>query len=642
MMDHTAGNFYRLDEGNICGGFTEDDTHGTHDQTTHFRNYCSGWYPPYNINPNPLILNYGQGNRFTNDIGNVYGSPSITVYQQLFGSGGNYNYVYGFDPNPSVVSDPLVQSTNMRWANYDTVTGATRYCGVGASGFTSSPCNGSTASVSVSETGTTVTATSTKNPGTTVTVGLTSCSPSGFNGFYVPASSGGSSFTVTSPTSGLGTGTCTAVFGAEVPTVLQGNQSPLNNAVPSTTTLPCSFFLNTFTSTTCTPLPTGGTGLSFWKVCKTWTTFPTACATTQTPPFPPIGPDVTGGTTTAANFGSTPGVGGHANDIPASLAYLYLPIDTTYQSTYCIASSSWTGGTETLNLGTNGGCAGGALTAFGDVTHVMGGLQISGSACATSGAGTSTGSEVFITLTGSTTQIQYALASNPGSCAGGNILFPDVRQFDERVYETDNSSASFSCSPATVPANHSGNITETCMGSGTSWTGSTSFSISGVTGASLVSSTNNSATSQTIVINTGSGTGTLTISDTTDSISTTITVATAGVSCTPTSGAVSTTPSLTCTGTNTLWSSETASTLLGESGGSGASLGAPTVSSNTALTVTLTVGSATGTLTITDNSTTATTTFTATSGAVGATSGSAVKILTENILCQEFQLCQIQ
>jgi hypothetical protein len=41
-------------------------------------------------------------------------------------------------------------------------------------------------------------------------------------------------------------------------------------------------------------------------------------------------------------------------------------------------------------------------------------------------------------MTGSTaTTISYALAVNPGSCAGGTVKFPDVRQFDERVYQAD-------------------------------------------------------------------------------------------------------------------------------------------------------------------------------------------------------------
>jgi hypothetical protein len=35
-----------------------------------------------------------------------------------------------------------------------------------------------------------------------------------------------------------------------------------------------------------------------------------------------------------------------------------------------------------------------------------------------------------------TTAITYSLASNPGSCTG-TMLWPDVRQFDERVYEID-------------------------------------------------------------------------------------------------------------------------------------------------------------------------------------------------------------
>jgi ASPM-SPD-2-Hydin domain-containing protein len=176
---------------------------------------------------------------------------------------------------------------------------------------------------------------------------------------------------------------------------------------------------------------------------------------------------------------------------------------------------------------------------------------------------------------------------------------------------------SFTCSPSTVPAHHSGNITETCTGSGTSWTNSTSFTISGVTGASLVSSANNSATSQTLVITTGSGTGTLTITDTTDSISTTISVANAMLSVSPPNGTIGTNVNVTFTGTNTVWTQETPSTLFSISGGVGASVSTPTVISNTSAVATITVGSAAGTLIITDNSTTATTNFTANSGTSG-------------------------
>ena len=123
---------------------------------------------------------------------------------------------------------------------------------------------------------------------------------------------------------------------------------------------------------------------------------------------------------------------GTAYDVPAGLAYANLPIDTSKQNSYSIASSSWTSGTETLTF------SGAVLPTS---SHIIGGFQVSGGACATSGAGTSTGAEVIMTNSTSTT-VQYALASNPGSCAGGTMLFPDVRQFDERVYEADNTPSS--------------------------------------------------------------------------------------------------------------------------------------------------------------------------------------------------------
>ncbi len=179
-------------------------------------------------------------------------------------------------------------------------------------------------------------------------------------------------------------------------------------------------------------------------------------------------------------------------------------------------------------------------------------------------------------------------------------------------YGTPAFGASFTCSPSAVPANHSNNIAVACTGSGTSWTGSTAFSVSGVSGATLVSKSNSSSTAETLQITTGSGTGTLTITDTTDSISTTIAVATATLAIAPTVGNVSTTPTLTLIGTNTLWTTETASTLLSVSGGScsGESIATPTVTSNTAATAVLTTGSAACPITVTDNSTTASATFT--------------------------------
>jgi hypothetical protein len=184
------------------------------------------------------------------------------------------------------------------------------------------------------------------------------------------------------------------------------------NAVPASNTLPPSFFLPVSTAH-----PNGGTGLSWWQVCKNWTTFPTTCAATQTQPFPPVGPDVSGGAY----------VNGYAYDIPAQVAWLNLPIDTNFQASYTITGSSWSGGTETLTV-----------SGLPNATHLMGAFQLSGvnSACS-SGSTINSANEILITGSSSTT-VQYALASNPGTSCTGTMKFPDVRQFDERVYQADN------------------------------------------------------------------------------------------------------------------------------------------------------------------------------------------------------------
>jgi hypothetical protein len=170
--------------------------------------------------------------------------------------------------------------------------------------------------------------------------------------------------------------------------------------------------------------------------------------------------------------------------------------------------------------------------------------------------------------------------------------------------------STFTVSPSTVPSNHSGNITLTLTGSGTSWTGSTTFSTSGVSGVTVVSKSNTSGTSETLVISDGSGTGALGITGS-DGSAGSATVATALLSVAPASSNIGTAPTITLTGTNTLWTHETASTLFSVAGGTGASIASISVTSDTAATAVLTVGSSTGALAITDNSTTASTSFAA-------------------------------
>ena len=62
---------------------------------------------------------------------------------------------------------------------------------------------------------------------------------------------------------------------AQVPTNLSSygaNSTPFQNSVPASHSLPASFFMNSMAAH-----PSGGTGLSWWKTCTSWTTFPTSC-----------------------------------------------------------------------------------------------------------------------------------------------------------------------------------------------------------------------------------------------------------------------------------------------------------------------------------------------------------------------------
>ena len=187
--------------------------------------------------------------------------------------------------------------------------------------------------------------------------------------------------------------------------------------------------------------------------------------------------------------------------------------------------------------------------------------------------------------------------------------------------------ASFTVSPSTIPANHSGALTLTLAGTGTSWSSGSVVSIqNSTTGTTTVTKgtwTQSSTTAATLTVTTGAGTGTFTI--TVDGVvSGTLTVGTASITISPTSGGTGTTPTITATGTNTVWTLETASTLFSVSGGTGASISSISVTSNTAATFTLTVGTGTGTLTITDAPTGDTASFTAAPGATSPIAASSL------------------
>jgi hypothetical protein len=215
---------------------------------------------------------------------------------------------------------------------------------------------------------------------------------------------------------------------SEVPSSLTGPNTAYSNPVPGNNNLPASFYMDSMAFHS-----NGGTGLSWWKVCAKWTTFPTTCGTAQTPPMPPVGPDVTGG----------PYIAGHGYATPAVVAWKNLPIDTAYQNSYTITGSSWAGGTETLTIS----------GLYSSSAHIMGGFQLSGvnSACLPSSGVSYTGrSDGEILISGSTTTtVSYALASNPGLSCTGTFKFPDVRQFDEGVYQSDPGSGGGGPAPPT-------------------------------------------------------------------------------------------------------------------------------------------------------------------------------------------------
>ena len=333
-----SGVSYVLNEGNQLNSIIDDDTWGTGDLNTLFRNWVSCSEEPFVYSSVTGVgLSIDSFHRFDNVIANVMaGGNQCSTYT---GTGTGTWMRVGSGP-----SDALTAQSLMRWANYDAANAAVR-------------CQSS-----------------------------------------------------------------------EVPTSLSGNAIHFQNSLPSTPAvcggsgaIPASFFMNSITAH-----PNGGTGLSWWKVCSSGFDASTGVCGggTTTEPFPSTGPDVTGGSLAS----------GHSYPNPALLAWRTLPIDTSLQNSYTIVGSSWSNGTETLTVS---GLPGG--------TQVFGPFQISGGACATSGAGTATGAEV--TMTGSTSgTVSYALASNPGSCSG-TMLWPDVRQFNERVYQDDTSASTQSSGP---------------------------------------------------------------------------------------------------------------------------------------------------------------------------------------------------
>lgn len=150
------------------------------------------------------------------------------------------------------------------------------------------------------------------------------------------------------------------------------------NPVPASTSLPKSFYL--------------GAQPPFWKT-------PYA-----TPPWPAIGPDVTGGN-------APDGAGGYSYAIPAQLCYANTAFDRNYQVSYNVTNASWSSNVATLTLssawqGATNGTAAIVVSGVG-VSQYNGIWQITGG-------------------NGSTITFHLPLASNPGTGTGGTATDQNV------------------------------------------------------------------------------------------------------------------------------------------------------------------------------------------------------------------------
>jgi len=158
---HAAGDVFNLWEGNIGPGYNADQVHGTHHFETLFRNYLIGNQPAgcgnaglNTCTAQTIPVQIYSGARYFNIIGNVLGQQgyhnkywcnatsgsscsgavtSIFVTGFTNNGGGALGSITGFCGDPTCATrgdfDPQVGTYLFRWGNYDTVTGAVRWCG---------------------------------------------------------------------------------------------------------------------------------------------------------------------------------------------------------------------------------------------------------------------------------------------------------------------------------------------------------------------------------------------------------------------------------------------------------------------------------------------------------------------------------
>ena len=192
--------------------------------------------------------------------------------------------------------------------------------------------------------------------------------------------------------------------------------------------------------------------------------------------------------------------------------------------------------------------------------------------------------------------------------------------------------SSFEMSPGSIPKSHAGSIYVAATGYGTSWSGATVFTATTLpTGATFVGYSSVTSTSALLEFTTGSGTGSITVSD--GATSTPLPVRASTMSATVPSIPLSATSVVTVNGVDTCWSSESGGSSrpnFAISGVAGCTLVSafkgtdPPDNEDTNADLTITTGSTAGTLTITDNGTGITTTITVGSEFYASSAGAGV------------------
>jgi hypothetical protein len=129
FVEHDGGTAMSLYEGNSGLGIQTDNIHGTHHFSTFFRNH---WYGDIWNNPpksaNTTTIHLWKDSRFFNVIGNVLGRTGYySNYETNLGANARDIFSLGDPDNTGLATDPRVKDTLMRWGNYDTVNGATRF-----------------------------------------------------------------------------------------------------------------------------------------------------------------------------------------------------------------------------------------------------------------------------------------------------------------------------------------------------------------------------------------------------------------------------------------------------------------------------------------------------------------------------------